>query len=116
MNDPALVRRLQAFGKLSRDPNDFIEPQWTDRETFGERRAFDEFEYERRDACALLETVDRPDVRMIQRRKRTSLLLEAGESVGILREGVGQYFDRDGTLEFRVVRAIDLTHAAGAEE
>ena len=52
---------------------------------------------------------------MIQRGERTSLLLEAGESVGILREEVGQYLDRDRTLELRVVRAIDLAHSARAE-
>ena len=115
MNDPALVRRLQAFGKLSRDPNDFVERQWTDGESFGQGRTLDEFEHERRDACALLQAVDCPDVRMIQRGERTSLLLEAGESVGILREEVGQYLDRDRTLELRVVRAIDLAHAARAE-
>ena len=40
---------------------------------------------------------------MIQRGKRTSLLLEAGESVRILREEVGQDLDRDGTMELRVV-------------
>jgi len=106
----------QAFGKLSRDPNDFIEPRWTDCEPFGERRAFDEFEYERRDACALLDTVDGPDMRMIQCGECACLLLETSESVGMLREEVRQYLDCDGTMQLRVVRAIDLTHAAGAEE
>ena len=103
VDDPALVRRLQAFGKLSRDPNDFVERQWTDGESFGQRRTFDEFEHERGDARALLQAVDGSDVRMIQRGERTSLLLETGESVGILREEVGQDLDRDGTMELRVV-------------
>ena len=116
MDDPAFVRRLQALGKLSRDPNDLIERQWTDCESFGERRAFDEFEHERRDACALLQAVDGSDVRMIQRGECARLLLETSESVGMLREEVGQYLDCDGTMQLRVVRAIDLAHAAGAEE
>jgi hypothetical protein len=49
---------------------------------------------------------------MIQRGERTRLLLETGESVGILREEVGQDLDRDRTMKLRVVRAIDLAHAA----
>ena len=115
MNDPTLVRRLQAFRKLSRDPDDFVERQWTNGEAFGQGRTLDEFEHERHDPGALLDPVDRPDVRMIQRGERAGLLLETSESVGILREEVGQYLDRDRTLELRVVRAIDLAHSARAE-
>ena len=116
VDDPALVRRLQAFSKLPRDPKDFVERQWTGRESLRQGRTFDEFEHERDDACALLQAVDCADVRMIQRGKRTSLLLEAGESVGILRKRVGQHLDGDGTMQLRIVPTIDLTHAAGAEE
>jgi hypothetical protein len=115
MDDPALVRRLKAFGQLPCDSDDFIERRWTDGESFGQGWTFDKFEHERHDPCALLETVDRPDVRMIQRGERTRLLFETSEAVGILREEVRKYLDRDGTMKLRVVRAIDLTHAAGAE-
>ena len=90
MDDPALVRRLQAVGKLSRDPNDLIERQWTDGESFGQGRTLDEFEHERGDACALLQAVDGADARMIQRGKRARLLLETGESVDILCEKSGK--------------------------
>ena len=116
MDDPAFVRSLQAFGKLSRDPKDLVERQWTGREALGQSRTFDELQNESDDARALLQPVDRSDVRMIQRGKRTSFLLEARESIGVLREEVWQHLDRNGTLQFRVVRAIDLTHAAGAEQ
>ena len=47
MNDPALVRRLQTLSKLSRDPNDLVERQWTDGESLGQSRTLDEFEHER---------------------------------------------------------------------
>ena len=43
------------------------------------------------------------------------LALEAGQTVGVVREGLGQRLDRDVAAESRVARAIDLTHAAGAE-
>src|SRR5262245_12638585 len=103
MNDPPFVRRFEALSKLSSDPNYFVERRWADGESLRQRWTLDEFEHERDDARALLQTVDRSDVRMIQGGKRTRLLLEAGESVGILCEEVGQYLDRDGTLELRVV-------------
>src|SRR5262249_27790886 len=116
VDDPALVRRLQAFGQLPRDSDDFVERQWTGSESLGQSRTLDEFEHERGDARALLQAVDCSDVRMIQRGKRTSLLLEAGETIRILRAGVGPYFDRDGPLEFRAAGAIDLAHPARAEK
>ena len=116
MDDPALVRRLQTLGQLPPDSDDFVERQGTDGESLGERRPFDEFEHERGDAGALLEAVDGSDVRMIERGERASLFLEAGEPVGILREEVWQDLDGDGTMQLRVVGAIDLAHAAGAEQ
>ena len=53
---------------------------------------------------------------MIERGERARLLLESSESVGILREEVGQYLYRDRTLELRVVRTIDLAHSSRAEQ
>ena len=42
-------------------------------------------------------------------------LLEAAQVVRVNREGGGQHLDRDLAPEARVVRAIDLAHAPGAE-
>ena len=103
VNDAAFVRRLQAPRQAVARSNDLVERQRTGGESFGQGRTLDELEHERGDACALLQAVDCPDVRMIQRGERSRLLLEAGESVGILREEVGQYLDRDGTPQLRVV-------------
>src|SRR5688572_7227216 len=116
MDYASFVRRLQARGKLSRDPHDLVERQWTDGKSFGQRWTLDEFEHERRDTRTLLETVNCSDVRMVQRGECTRLFLEPGEPVGILCEEIGQYLNRDGTMKLRVVRTIDLAHATGADQ
>ena len=56
------------------------------------------------------------DVRVIQRGERLRLAREAGEAIGIGSERLRQDLDRDVAIEPRVARAIDLAHAAGAEQ
>ena len=43
------------------------------------------------------------------------LALEARERGGVRREALGKDFDRDVAVELRVARAVDLSHASGAE-
>ena len=86
-------------------------------EPLGERLALDQLQHERaRRRCrALLEAVDRADVRMVERREHPRFALEAREPLGIRREDVRQDLDRDVAPELRVARAIDLAHPARAE-
>ena len=51
---------------------------------------------------------------MIERREDLCFPLEARHALGIERKGIGQDLDRDVTTESRVVGAIHLAHAAGA--
>ena len=60
----------------------------------------------------ILDTVDRGDVRMVEGREQAGLALESSEPIGIARHRLEQDLDRDVSTECRVVRAIDLTHAA----
>ena len=85
------------------------------RDPIGQRLAFDQFEHERVGLTAVLETVDRGNVRMIERRQHLRLALEARDAIGIERERVGDDLQRDVATELRIARAIDLAHAAGAE-
>ena len=55
------------------------------------------------------------DVRMIQRGNSASFTLEALLEFGIGGEMGGENFDGNGAIEARVFRAVDLTHATGAE-
>jgi hypothetical protein len=55
------------------------------------------------------DVVQRADVRMVQGRDRARFTLEA------LAERAGDRLDRNGAIQPRVDRAIDLAHAAGAD-
>ena len=59
--------------------------------------------------------VDLRDVRVIQRRQRARLALEARQPIRIGREQIGQHLDGDVALEPGVARAIHLAHSAGAD-
>ena len=68
------------------------------------------------DAVALLEAVDRRDVRMIERGEQRALRARsARRRSGSAANDARQDLDRDVAPELRVARAIDLAHAAGAE-
>ena len=65
---------------------------------------------------ALFETVNRSNVGMVQRGEQLRFTLKPGDSIAIVHESVGQNLERHFTAEFRVARAIDLTHPSGADE
>ena len=81
-----------------------------------ERAAFHELENQEPDAVRLLEAVDRADVRMIQRGEHPRLALEAREPRRVAGDCGRQDLDRDVAPQLRVVCAIDLAHAARAEQ
>ena len=66
-------------------------------------------------AVGFVETVNRGDIGMVQRREQLRLALESRDAIRVGHKGVGEDLDRDVATELRVARAIDLAHAAGAE-
>src|SRR5579864_2663187 len=60
--------------------------------------------------------VYRRDVRMIERRQRLGFSCEPGEALRVVRERLRKEFDRHVTVEPGVAGAVDLAHAARAEE
>ncbi len=64
---------------------------------------------------ALADVVDAADVRMVQRRDRAGLALEARTPIGIAGQFARQHLDRHRAIEARVARAVDLPHSAGAQ-
>jgi hypothetical protein len=90
------------------------------RDAVGERVAVDELKDERTKVHAsftraLLEAVDRADVRMLERGQDLRFALESREPFSVGREELGQDLQRDVAAETRIARAIHLTHAAGAK-
>ena len=59
--------------------------------------------------------MDSRDVRVIQRRERLGFTLEAREPISVVRERLGQDFDRDVAIQLRVAGPEDLPHAACAD-
>jgi len=61
------------------------------------------------------DVMNNENVRMIERTRRTSFLLEAPQSICISRERRRQNLDRYVAPQSRITRAIDFTHPARAE-
>ena len=108
MNDTGLVSRFERLGHLFRDGERFLDRDATSSDALSECRTFDKLQNERLHADRVFETVDARDVRMVQRREKLCLTLEAGQALFVLRELFRQDFDRDVAVEFRVASAVDL--------
>ena len=123
MDDAALVREVERPRDLSRDVQGVAlgqaAPPWECTrclESLGKRVTAHELEYEKADVTCVFESVNRADVRMIEGRERASFAIEAGEPAGIAREGGRQDFDRHFATELEIPGAVDLAHAADADE
>ena len=110
---PLLVRRFERLRDLLRDRAAPHRSESTPRAMpLRQVVALDEFHHEGVHATGLLESVDRGDVRMIQRRERLRLAFEARQAVGVRGERVRQDLDRDLAAKCRVRCAIHLPHTA----
>jgi hypothetical protein len=113
-----LARSLRGFERLSdllSDSECFIDRNLAACDSPVQALAVDEFEHEELLAVRFIETVDRADVRMVQRREDLSFTTKAREPLGIIRERGGQDLQRNVATELGVASAIDLTHAPGAD-
>ena len=81
-----------------------------------QRLPFEILEHEEVDAVLMPDVVQRADVRMIERRDRARLALEALAQLRIRRERRRQDLDRHRAIEPRIARPIDLAHATRADE
>ena len=86
------------------------------REALRERLALDELHDDVTRRAVLLDAVDRGDRRMVEGREHPRLALEPRHAVRVAGEFRGQHLDGDVAPELAVARAVDLAHAAGAEE
>src|SRR2546425_4177047 len=66
-------------------------------------------------ALAVINVVNRADIRMIERRGRLTFPLEAFERLMIFSERLGQELERDKTVQLGVLGLVDHTHAAAAK-
>jgi putative endopeptidase len=115
VDDAALVGVLERLRDLQRDRQRFGDRDRSVREPLREILALDQLHREEAHAVGGVETVDRSDVRMVQRREQTGLALEAGEALGVRGEQVGQDLDRDVAAQRGVGGAPHHAHPAFAE-
>ena len=116
MDDALLVRRFERLRDLTRHRECLLNRQRTERQTLAERRAFHEFEHEAADAFGLLESIDRANVRVVQRRQHPRLAFEARDPLRVCKEDVCHDLDGDITAQLRIAGPIHVAHPARAEE
>ena len=115
MDDPLIVRRFKRLGDLLRDGECLVDGYRALDNAVRERGPLDQFHHERGRAVRPLQAVDGRDVGMVERSEHFRFALESREALSIRGDRRRQHFDRDGTLQVRVGRAIDFTHPAGSD-
>ena len=118
MNDPCSCAPIRALGDLTSDRYRIIDGNRTLRDAIGEGWPVDQLERESPDNAVvgsrgsrrLLETIDRRDVRMVERREDLRLPLEARNPIGIEPEKPRQDFECDIASESGIARAVHFTH------
>ena len=115
MDDAPAVRRRQALGDGQRVIRGLARRERPGVQHLAQRAPLEQLAHQIRRALMHAGIVDGEDVRVIQRRQRPGLLLEAPQAVGVAGELPRQHLDRHVAVEPRVPRAEHLAHAARAE-
>ena len=112
MNHALLVGRFQRVGDLAGDGQRFVDRDGPLRDPVRQGRPVDELEHECQAAVGIFQTVDAPDVGMVQRGEQPCLAPETGQPVGVGRERPGQHLERHVPVERGIAGAVDLAHSA----
>ena len=115
MDDAGGVGGVEGIGNLLSDGQRLRESQRTTAHSSVQAVALDELEHQGRCGAAQFNTVDRTDVRVIERGEESRLAFEACHAIGVQRELRRQDLQRDVAIERRVASAIYLAHPPGAE-
>src|SRR5678815_4767317 len=115
MNDALFVSGLEGFGDLNGDSQGFGNGYRTAFDFFSQSFSIDELHDKEFPSAGFLDSIDRCDVRMIERGQHTRLTLESRGPFMIMRECFRKQFDCDATTELRVDRLIHLSHATSTQ-
>jgi hypothetical protein len=111
VDDSGGMRFGQSVGDLRRKANDAVDRHRTVGDDVAQRPPVDELHRDVRRAVLLGNVVNRDDVRVVERRGRACLTLEACESTGVAGELRRKHFDGDVTPQLHMARAMYLAHA-----
>ena len=114
VDDPGRVRLGEAVRELVAQVEQPPRRQGSGAEDLAQRPAVDELHRDVDGVSLSPDVVDRDDVRMVERRGRARLLLEALLAVRVGRELRRQHLDGDLAPQTRVARPVHLSHASGA--
>ncbi len=105
------VGRFECFGNLSRHSNGFVERQRSPGNAFLKRLALHDLENQETVPLDGFETMNRRDVRMIQRRDQSRFALEPRDPLFVFGERFRKNFDGDFALELDIPGTVHLAHA-----
>jgi hypothetical protein len=110
--------RLVGHGKCPGDLNRHVD-RLLDGESIAHRGSkgapLDEFHGKEPDAVVFVQSVNRGDVGMVERREQLSLALKAGKLLGVLLEGVGKNLDRHLSVKRGIKCLPHYAHPAFAD-
>src|SRR5581483_10150614 len=116
MDDSAIVRG----GHAARDGGGVLDRaarrERAARDALAKRLAFEQLQHDVERIAGRAEVVHGDEVRMIEEAEGARLLLESRDDLRVAGGCGGQELDGDFARELRIARAIDLTHAARADE
>ncbi len=115
MDDAGFMRGFERLGDLPRNRDGLVERHGPLCDPVGQRRAVDQLQDQGGDRARFLETVDRADVGMVQRRQHLRFALEPGQPVRVGGHRRRQHLDCDVALQLAIAGAVDLAHSARAE-
>jgi hypothetical protein len=106
-----LVCVIERLGDLLRHRQRFIERHRPLRDALRQRRPLHQLHHQ----GAVFHSINRSDVRMIERRQHLRFAREPRHAVGIGGEGLRQHLDGDVAPELGIGSTPDLAHAARPE-
>ena len=115
MRDSRLVRLGQAFRNLRRDFNRLSNGQQAREKQFAQRLPLNQFHRDKGAAIALVDLMDRADIRMIQRGGKARLAGQTAERLRVLDEFFGKKLQRNMAAELQVFGFVNHAHAAAAD-
>src|SRR5262245_15814317 len=116
MNDTLLVSSFEGFTDVPANMENLFNRNRTTLNALSESLAFDQLEHEKSCTFRFLEIVDRSDIGVVQGCENFGLSLKPAHPICVARELIGQDFDRNVALQFRIARTIHLTHSALTEK
>ena len=101
--------------RCTRDRQCFVQGNRTARDPIGDRLALDQLEHERVGLAAVFESVNRRDVRMIERGEELRFPFETSQAIGVEREIGWEHLESDISISFRSRARYTFAHAAGTQ-